>query len=129
MEYVADTSFIIHHPKIFERKVIIPPSVLEEIKSPIVRLKLELWGFEVLEPKEKYIEKVKKEAEKIGYLDKLSDVDIEVLALALERRAVLLTDDFSMQNVAKRLKIKFKGNKTIKKYKKRRKKKEERLKE
>lgn len=129
MEYIADTSFILHHFKIPKVKIIIPGSVLEEIKYPSEKLKIELWEIEIINPKKKYIEKVKREAKKIGYLEKLSETDIEVLALALERKGILLTNDFAMQNVAKRLRIKFEGDIKIKKLRKRRKRLEERLKE
>ena len=129
MEYIADTSFITHHFKIPKVRILIPESVFEEIRYPSERLKIALWEVEIINPKKRFVKKVMNEAKKIGYLERLSKADIDVLALALERKGVILTNDFAIQNVARRLKIKFEGDIKIKKYKKRRKKLEERLKE
>ncbi len=128
MVYVIDTSFILHSESPPKGKLIAPFSVMNELKSFVYKLKAMLWEVEFLDPKEKYIKKVKKEASKIGYLEKLSETDIDVLALALERKGAILTNDFAIQNVARRLGIRFEGEKKIKRYKKRRKRLEERLK-
>lgn len=127
--YVADTSFILRYNRIPKVKIVVPESVLKEIKYPSEKLKIALWDIEVINPKKRYVKKVMEEAKKIGFLEKLSDADIEVLALALERNGVILTNDFSIQNLARRLKIRFEGEIKIKKIKKRRKRLEERMKE
>ncbi len=59
------------------------------------------------------INKIKKDIDKTGDLNRLSKTDIEILALAYEinqnskSQAVILTDDYSIQNVANFLNIKF----------------------
>ena len=62
--------------------------------------------------KESY-DKIKKISGKTGDVNRLSKTDIEILALALdinkadEKEAIILTDDYSIQNVANVLNIKF----------------------
>ncbi|UCH02866.1 MAG: NOB1 family endonuclease [Candidatus Bathyarchaeota archaeon] len=63
-------------------------------------------------PSEKFLKQIVKLASKIGDLLSLSDVDKEVLALALElsERAhspIIVSDDYSVQNVADQLNIKY----------------------
>ena len=50
-------------------------------------------------------ERVQTTAQETGDAGVLSPVDLELLALALERKATLVTDDFAMQNVAATLDI------------------------
>ncbi|MCH2439853.1 MAG: hypothetical protein MK220_00750, partial [Candidatus Poseidoniia archaeon] len=45
------------------------------------------------------LEQVETAAQETGDAGVLSPVDLELLALALERKATLVTDDFAMQNV------------------------------
>lgn len=47
------------------------------------------------------IEKVRSAAERTGDIDRLSPTDSQVLALALELSAPLISDDYSIQNVSK----------------------------
>ena len=51
------------------------------------------------------LEQVETAAQETGDAGVLSPVDLELLALALERKATLVTDDFAMQNVAATLDI------------------------
>ncbi len=70
-------------------------------------------GLLVKLPSKESILKIKKSAEETGDMDRLSSADIEILALAMDvnneksREAVILTDDYSIQNVANSLNIKF----------------------
>jgi len=57
----------------------------------------------VTSPSEKSLEKARSAAKGFG----LSDADVEVLALALEKRDELWTDDHGLQKVAKRLGVRF----------------------
>jgi len=54
-------------------------------------------------PSKEGIAKVKSTAEKTGDIDRLSPTDLEVLALAVDLRATLITDDYSIQNTANTL--------------------------
>jgi len=66
-------------------------------------------------PSKDSLKKIKETLEKTGDIDRLSIFDIEILAIALDENnqknveVVLLTDDYSIQNVAIYNKIKFKS--------------------
>ena len=53
------------------------------------------------------ISKVREAAKVTGDSARLSPVDVEVLALALELKAKLVTDDYSIQNLATVLKVEY----------------------
>ena len=88
------------------------PKVVEEVKDPESRLFLEslisAGKVKVLVPSKESVEVVMEAARKTGELNELSEADIEVLALAYELKATLLTDDYNLQNIAKTLGIPFK---------------------
>ena len=88
------------------------PKVVEEVKDPESRLFLEglisAGKVKVLVPSKKSVEAVKEAARRTGELEELSEADVEVLALAYELKATLLTDDYNLQNIAKTLRIPFK---------------------
>ncbi len=88
------------------------PKVVEEVKDPGSRLLLEslisAGKVKVLMPSGKSIQAVREKAVETGELNELSEADIEVLALAYELKAVLFTDDYNLQNIAKTLGIRFK---------------------
>ena len=88
------------------------PKVIEEVKDPESRLFLEslisAGKVKVLVPSKESVEAVVEAARKTGELNELSEADIEVLALAYELKATLLTDDYNLQNIAKTLGIPFK---------------------
>jgi len=66
----------------------------------------------VVTPKRIFMDKVKAAAKVVGDKFFLSDADLQVLALALELKTkgyspLVATDDYSIQNVANQMKIKF----------------------
>ena len=87
------------------------PKVVEEVKDPESRLFLEglisAGKVRVLVPSKESVEAVKEAARRTGELEELSEADVEVLALAYELKATLLTDDYNLQNIAKTLGIPF----------------------
>ncbi|WP_461864753.1 type II toxin-antitoxin system VapC family toxin [Thermococcus sp.] len=87
------------------------PKVVEEVKDPESRLLLEslisAGKVKVLMPSGESIQAVRRKAAETGELNELSEADIEVLALAYELNAVLFTDDYNLQNIAKTLGIRF----------------------
>ena len=87
------------------------PKVVEEVKDPESRLLLEslisAGKVKVLMPSGESIQAVREKAVETGELNELSEADIEVLALAYELNAVLFTDDYNLQNIAKTLGIRF----------------------
>jgi len=105
---VLDTSAIIYLQD-FRKfdEIFIPPSVIEEVKDKLSTMKLEAMESKIVEPEESFVEEVKRVANKTGDLEKLSKTDIQVLALAKQVEAVLVSDDYNIQNVAKKLGIKY----------------------
>jgi UPF0271 protein len=72
-------------------------------------------GLAIHAPSKEAINRVKKIAQQTGDDSRLSFADIEILALAIDidkesdEEATILTDDYSIQNVASTLQIKFQG--------------------
>ncbi len=112
MLYILDTSSILSGIYFAGAKAT-TPGVIEEIKpGGHSRRLLDFMrssGLEVVSPPEEEIDRVKKTAEKTGDIANLSRTDIEVLALAHHMKGVLLTDDYSMQNVAREMGIEYRG--------------------
>ena len=114
-----DTSAFIagFEPFSIQNEVYSVPFVKEElISGSLAHLRfqtaVENGKLKVLKPKEKFIEAVKQQAKRVGDYRYLSEADIQVLALALQLKnsgkdSVIVTDDYSIQNVANKLKVKF----------------------
>ena len=93
-------------------EVYVTPSVLDEVKRPEDRERLETLrevGLKMQVPGAPALEAIEKAAAATGDGQRLSPVDKELLALAVELRAELLTDDRSMQNIAASLGLPYKG--------------------
>jgi len=108
MRVVLDTSAIIYLQD-FRKfdEIFIPTLVVEEVKDKLSTIKLEALNAKKLEPQKNFLEEVKAIAKKTGDLEKLSNTDLQVLALAKELNATIISDDYNVQNVAKRLGIEF----------------------
>ncbi len=108
---ILDASAIIHgyNPVIEEGEHYITPEVLEEVESMkvIVDQSLNLGKLKIKIPNKEYIKIVEDTVKKTG--DNLSKEDISILALALELKGILYTDDYGIQNVAKKLNIDVRG--------------------
>ena len=61
---------------------------------------------QIREPSDEFITLVKNASVKTGDSTTISKQDITIIALALENKIELITDDFAVTNVAKQLKIK-----------------------
>lgn len=85
------------------------PSVIREIKmGRLARLISEFIDIiDVREPTTTSIAKVKEASKVSGNLPDLSDTDVDVIALALDTGGTIVTDDYSLQNVASYLSLKF----------------------
>lgn len=87
--------------------------VLDEVKDPKAKIQLDMSvseGLALIEPDDKYIQDVKKTVDKTK--DKLSVTDIKIIALALkfrakDKRCMIVSDDYGVQNVAKMLGLDF----------------------
>jgi len=118
-KYVLDTSAILSGKPINlgEVEIVTIPRVSDEL-TPGGRdyqnfQYLKEKGLIILTPHKKNIDEVKRISDKTGDQYRLSITDIEILALALELNnkdnyeIIILTDDYSIQNVANALNLKF----------------------
>lgn len=114
--FILDATALISglDPNIIDRTLWTVAEVIEEIKDPRNKLRIEIAienkTIKIGRPSIKVIEEVQQAAERTGDVIALSDTDIKVLSLALDLKeagheVVILTDDYSVQNVASRLKI------------------------
>ncbi len=110
--YVLDSSAI------FLRKVhgnaVTVPEVVEEIVDEDSRfylsIKMEEGGLRVESSREEFVLEINEVAKRTGDIHRLSKTDLNVLAKALEikrrgKKAVIVTDDYSIQNMASVLDI------------------------
>jgi len=109
---VLDTSGILHSDMDFSSSgYFIPNSILRELRDENAKLMVEQGirnGYiRIRDPNVRSIEKVKETAKETGDLQRLSEADIEVIALALENKAEIVSDDYSIQNVARILKLRY----------------------
>jgi len=108
MVNVFDTSAILNNFGPIETTAYITNSVISEIKDFEFRNKLNnaisTGKLKIQDPTEENIKKVK-EVQKQNKL-KLSQTDVEVIALALEKKATLHSDDYNLLHACRILKIK-----------------------
>ena len=108
--YIADSAVFITGYDVESSLVITVPSVVSELKSNEASLRFEIAresGARVEMPQPEIVDEVLEMAGFTKDSEELSTTDVEILAKALEYRdeAVLLTDDYAVQNVAELLKI------------------------
>ena len=98
--YVLDASAFMHGNATILRGYT-TPQVLSELKS--LESNAYTWVIgdrvKVVSPAPYFVKKVRKTLKEIGE-ERLSEADISVLALALEKKLPLVTDDYHLQNVA-----------------------------
>ena len=111
--YVIDTSVLYYGkdcPDGFE--LIITPGVVRELDKEGMEERLELLlatKIRIASPSARALERVRREAKSTGDSGKLSETDIELLALAADLGYELLTDDYAIQNVARVMGIAARG--------------------
>ena len=122
--YIVDTTFFLRTPyeillnkvldHISEKQIalITTPLVIAEIKDRITSIILSaiINKITVIKPSRKYVNKIKSVAKKLGLLTLLSEADIEITSIGLQfldkkRKVVIITDDFSIQDICYFLKI------------------------
>ena len=99
---ILDSSFFFLDIPI-EGDFAIPSSVEEELKDIRAKSKLEAFkakGLSVCEPSFQSRQKVIEAAAKSGDISVISDTDTDVIALALELKGEIMTDDFALSNTA-----------------------------
>ncbi len=102
--YVLDTSAI-YNATDYPADITLysTPGVLRELRRVYRTERAELFvetRLRIAEPARGSIEKVREIARRSGDISRLSPTDIEVLSLAVEMGALLVTEDYSMQNIA-----------------------------
>ena len=102
--FVLDTSVLYYGKDLPpDRELVITPGVVRELTREGMGERLELLmatRIRVSSPSRRSLAKIRQAAEKTGDSRRLSETDIEILALAEELGYELLTDDYSIQNVA-----------------------------
>jgi len=122
--YIFDTAAFLSALQlyIYGGEIVAPPAVVQEVKDSesVSRLEIALTvdRFRVEEPSRQSVEKAMRAALSIGLSDKLSQADLEVVALALEYRSrgyrpVVFTDDYDVQRVLKSVGIEYKPVKNL----------------
>ncbi len=96
---VADSSAFICG-KALEGEVVTVPGVEGELKDIRSRMRLQISGARIEAPSAEALERARDAARKTGDAAVLSEVDLELLAKALELSAKLATDDYALQNAA-----------------------------
>lgn len=102
--YVIDTSTIFMRKACYKNMVTIP-EVVDEIKDEDSQLYFSLLDLKVEEASVENVKKVLDLATNTGDIHRLSDTDIKLVAKALDlidrgEDVVIVTDDYSIQNVA-----------------------------
>ena len=105
---IYDSSVLLNSNWMFE-DIVTVPEVISEIKDRRSGYNLLCRSIRVLEPSHASVKAVMEEAAKTGDILKLSSTDIKLVALALERREPLVSDDYDIQNICRTLKIQVKG--------------------
>jgi len=121
MIYVLDSSPFIFGFSISSSTVAYTTEeVIQEVsRNRFVKLKIEIYtlqgSLKVLSPPSEYLSKVSLATAETADLKVLSKTDLSIIALALylkenmDKELVLITDDYSLQNIAYVLGIKFKS--------------------
>ena len=104
MKFVLDASAVLSGiPLPPEGELLMPPLVEKELGHAWARRKLEYLKevrLAVLEPSRAAIEAIRAKCRATGDDARLSEADIQVLALAFETSGTILSDDYSIQNTA-----------------------------
>ena len=112
--FVMDSAVILNDFNFFfeENKIYYTtPEIINEIKDLRSRNLMESGLNQeyliILDAKEKFLEKVKEKSKEKKLLKKLSAADLSILALALELKYPLISDDFAIQSMCLQLKLSF----------------------
>ena len=111
--FVLDTSVLYYGKDLPEGyECVITPGVVRELDKEDMGERLEMLlatKIRVSSPTERSMKRVHQEAEKTGDSRRLSETDKELLALALDLGYELLSDDYSIQNLARVMGIPCRG--------------------
>ena len=111
--FVLDTSVLYYGKDLPPgRELVITPGVVRELTKEGMGERLELLlatRIRVSSPSVRSLARIKQAAEKTGDSRRLSETDMEILALADELGYELLTDDYSIQNLATTIGVSARG--------------------
>jgi UPF0271 protein len=102
MKFVLDSSAFFSGIEL-SGELFTSPLVVSELKDLRSKARFDLLGesgLQVIRPGKEAFIKVRDAASRLGEGEALSETDREVLALAIELDAGILTDDYALQNVA-----------------------------
>jgi UPF0271 protein len=102
MRYAVDASFFFSEATL-AGEIFTTPSVVEEIADVRSRCRLEALlatGLSVHPPSLEGMRRASEAAEGTGDITRLSPADTDLLALALDTGATVVSDDYALQNVA-----------------------------
>jgi UPF0271 protein len=102
MRYAVDASFFFSELAL-DGELLAPPSVVEELADLRSRCRLEALlarGLSIRPPSAEGLGRVARAAGETGDAPRLSPADTELLALALDLGATVVSDDYAVQNVA-----------------------------
>jgi UPF0271 protein len=109
-------------PLSLDAKTYTTPNIIQELVGLSIHLRytvaIETKKLKVISPSKNYVNIVKEASTLIGDKSKLSDADISVLALAIELLSqgfdpIIISDDYSIQNVAEYLGVKHASMSTL----------------
>lgn len=105
------TSFYAGVPFSSQEQSFTTPLVFEEIKHikkshDAVQTLIDLDRLKIIEPEEKFTKFILEESKHTGDLSELSKEDMSVLALCVQLNGELVTDDYTVSNVARHLNLK-----------------------
>lgn len=105
------TSFYAGIPFSSQEQSFTTPLVFEEIKHikkshDAVQVLIDLDRLRIIEPEQENTDFVLEKAKNTGDLSELSKEDVSVLALCVQLKGELVTDDYTVSNVAKHLNLK-----------------------
>jgi UPF0271 protein len=106
--YVLDTSAFIYGTIPGDGEITTTPGVYSEVKDEQSKLRLDMiQGLHIIQPEDEFVLAIAKMAEATGDDQRLSQTDRDLLAAALQEKTAgkdveLLTDDYSVQNVARK---------------------------
>jgi UPF0271 protein len=109
---IPDTSAILTGKiDIISMNCLVPSSVIKEIKKGKMArlLNNDLSLIRITDPKVDFLNQIIIAAKKTGDFPYLSQTDMEIIAIALEYNGVIISDDYSLQNVSSILGIEFYG--------------------
>ena len=103
VRYVLDSTAFIEWPVFPQGELYIPPRVSSEAKSLPSQLKLD--KVKIQAPSKQSRDLVFEALKETGNF--ISETDIDVIALSLDLKAILVSDDYSVQNVCAFVGVKF----------------------